>query len=81
MTKEEFLKEMTWFLEYYDKKFNDTQTRIWYEALKDISHETLNKLFNEFIRKEENPFIPSLGRISNFYKEKNHIDLKGNYIP
>jgi hypothetical protein len=70
MTKEEFLSEMTWFLEYYDKKLNDIQTKIWFEAFSNYSKEVFANSLKNHIKTSEVPFMPSLGNIYNPIKQR-----------
>jgi hypothetical protein len=65
MTKEEFKKEMTWFLEFYDKKLNQIQTKIWFEFFEEFSVSKFNSLLKKHINSDESPFFPAIGKVLN----------------
>ena len=59
MTQEEFLKEIRWFLEFYEKKFNKTQSKVWYELFKQHTAEEFNSALNRHIKNSEDKFFPA----------------------
>lgn len=64
MTKEKFLSEMSWFLEFYDVTQNKTQTKIWFEIFGALPVEIFNKSLTAHIKEDLFPGMPALGKIT-----------------
>lgn len=70
MTKEDFLNEMTWFLEFYDKTLSDRQSYVWYEVFKDFDKADFSHCLKIHIKYDEQPFFPALGKIFSLIKPR-----------
>jgi hypothetical protein len=63
MTKEEFFPVIGEFLEFYDHKFSDTQTKIWFNTFEPYSIEIFSNALSEHIAHDEFPGFPAIGKI------------------
>lgn len=64
MNKEEFLKEMGWFLEYYDTKLNKTQSQIWFNNFSYLEQKHLSDILNLHIKTDIDNRFPAIGKIT-----------------
>ena len=64
MKKEEFLEEMKWFLEFYDKRLNQTQGKIWWENFKYYPRIRLHNALCDHISKAKENYFPAIGVIA-----------------
>lgn len=61
MTKEQFLKGITFLTIAYNKEFTEEQVSVWYEFFKDEDYETFRNAVKRIIPK--NQFMPSIAEL------------------
>jgi hypothetical protein len=71
MTKEDFLDEMKWFLEFYEKTLNDTQTKIWFDFFGNFKKDKFHQALVKYIEESKQPFFPAIGEINDLSKQLN----------
>lgn len=63
MNQQEFDSRMVWFLSYYEKELNETQTIQWFDALKKYEIKIFNEAISNHIQYSKSPYFPALGEI------------------
>jgi hypothetical protein len=63
LNKEEFLAEMRIVLEFYDKRVNKTQARIWFEMFSKFSVEVFSKAIKKHLEIDDQNFFPAPAKI------------------
>lgn len=63
MTEKEFVKELTWFAEYYEKKLNKIQSRMWYEVFKKYPAADFHNALMEYLRSSKIDRFPAIGDV------------------
>jgi len=64
VVKEEFEKEMEWFVSYYGFDLTKHMAPVWLELLKNYTAEQLHRALMQHIRDDEQPFFPAFGKIN-----------------
>jgi hypothetical protein len=69
MVKEEFFNEMEWFLEFYDHKLTDVQSKVWFEIFRPLKKEPFHTALIWHLREDEYTNFPAPGKITLKIKE------------
>lgn len=68
MTEKEFLDEMEWFCEFYEKELKQSQVKIWFEMFGKEEQKIFNEALKTHIKIDTFPTFPALGKIYELIK-------------
>lgn len=81
MNNQEFMREFTEICEYYDRKPNAIQAKVWYKIFSKFSVELFQDAIMRHFKESESPHFPAPGRILNLLTENKGTKGAGSQLP